>query len=196
MVMPPPVAPVTGSPAPRWNGSWLPAADLPLDEERAATVSFDRRGRCRLTLAVDRPAAEADLAALEEAADVLPNLHLFDLDDTGDYPERHAEAFGHPRPLGPDAFNHAAEVELLAPPGGRPPPRRLGRFGVPVVSPRPGAVDNPKPAASASATLPDRGPTKAGASAGAPWAERALLGPAGAPWAERAPSGPAGDAWV
>src|SRR5437762_1313827 len=39
MVMPPPVAPVTGSPAPRWNGSWLPAADLPLDEERAAVDS-------------------------------------------------------------------------------------------------------------------------------------------------------------
>ncbi|HEY8557380.1 MAG TPA: hypothetical protein VIM97_08585, partial [Actinomycetes bacterium] len=87
----PEVAPVPPA-APRWRGSWLPAADLPLDEERAATVSFDRRGRCRLTLAVDRPAAESDLAALEEAADVLPNLHLFDLDDTGDYPERHAEA--------------------------------------------------------------------------------------------------------
>src|SRR5215218_2530015 len=183
MVVPPRVAPRTAAAAPRWSGGWLPAADLPLDEERAATISFDRRGRCRLTLALDRPATDADLAALEEAADVLPNLHLFDLDDTGRYPERHAEAFGLPRPLGPDAFNHAAEVELLAPPGGRPLPRRLGRFGVPVVSPRPGAVDNPKLAASASATLPDRGPTKAGA-------------PAGAPWVERAPPGPAGDAWV
>jgi uncharacterized membrane protein len=175
MVMPPRVAPASPAPPPRWHGSWLPAADLPLDEERAATVSFDRRGRCRLTLAIDRPATDADLAALEEAADVLPNLHLFDLDDTGRYPERHAEAFGLPRPLGPDAFNHAAEVELLAPPGGRPLPRRLGRFGVPVVTPRPGAVDDPKPAASASATLPDRGPTKAGAPAGDAWAERALL---------------------
>ena len=135
MVMPPRVAPASPAPAPRWRGAWLPAADLPLDEGRAATVSFDRRGRCRLTLAVDRPATDADLAALEEAADVLPNLHLFDLDDTGDYPERHAEAFGLPRPLPPDAFNHAAEVELLAPPGGRPPPRRLGRFGIPVVAP-------------------------------------------------------------
>src|SRR5215218_6652317 len=186
MVVPPRVAPRTAAAAPRWSGGWLPAADLPLDEERAATISFDRRGRCRLTLALDRPATDADLAALEEAADVLPNLHLFDLDDTGRYPERHAEAFGLPRPLGPDAFNHAAEVELLAPPGGRPLPRRLGRFGVPVVSPRPGAVDNPTLAASASATLPDRGPTKAGASAGAPWVERAPPGPAGAPWVERA----------
>ena len=122
MVMPPPVAPVTASSAPRWRGGWLPAGDLPLDEERAATVSFDRRGRCRLTLALDRPAGDADLAALEEAADVLPNLHLFDLDDTADYPERHAEAYGLPQPLAPDVFNHAAEVELLAAPGGRPAP--------------------------------------------------------------------------
>jgi uncharacterized membrane protein len=158
----PEVAPVPPA-APRWQGSWLPAADLPLDEERAATVSFDRRGRCRLTLAVDRPAAESDLAALEEAADVLPNLHLFDLDDTGDYPERHAEAFGLPRPLSPDAFNRSAEVELLAPPGGLPLPRRLGRFAVPAVSGGsgatggPGAVDNPGPSVPGSATLPHRG---------------------------------------
>jgi uncharacterized membrane protein len=172
MVMPPRVAPASPAPAPRWRGSWLPAVDLPLDEERAATLSFDRRGRCRLTLAVDRPATDADLAALEEAADVLPNLHLFDLDDTGDYPERHAEAFGLPRPLDPDAFNHAAEVELLAPPGGRPPPRRLGRFGIPVVAPGPEAVDSPKPSTSPPATLPDRGP----ATAGELWVERALLG--------------------
>ena len=172
MVMPPRVAPASPAPPPRWRGSWLPAADLPLDEERAATVSFDRRGRCRLSLAVDRPATDADLAALEEAADVLPNLHLFDLDDTGDYPERHAEAFGLPRPLDPDAFNHAAEVELLAPPGGRPPPRRLGRFGIPVVAPGPEAVDSPKPSTSPPATLPDRGP----ATAGELWVERALLG--------------------
>jgi uncharacterized membrane protein len=159
----PEVAPVPPAAAPRWQGSWLPAADLPLDEERAATVSFDRRGRCRLTLAVDRPAAESDLAALEEAADVLPNLHLFDLDDTGDYPERHAEAFGLPRPLSPDAFNRSAEVELLAPPGGLPLPRRLGRFAVPAVSGGsgatggPGAVDNPGPSVPGSATLPHRG---------------------------------------
>jgi uncharacterized membrane protein len=129
--MPPPVAPATPGPAPRWHGGWLPAADLPLDSERAATVSFDRRGRCRLTLALDRPATDADVAALEEAADVLPNLHLFDLDVQRDYPERHAEAFGLAEPLIPDAFNRAAEVELLAPPGGRPLPSRLGRFGLP-----------------------------------------------------------------
>src|SRR5919206_2190173 len=129
--MSPPDRPGASAPAPRWRGRWLPAADLALDEERAATVSFDRRGRCRLTLALDRPAGEADVAALEEAADVLPNLHLFDLEDTADYPERHAEAFDLPEPLVPEAFNSTAEVELLAPPGGRPLPRRLGRFGLP-----------------------------------------------------------------
>ena len=164
MVVPPPVAPVTPSPAPRWRGGWLPAGDLPLDEERAATVSFDRRGRCRLTLALDRPATDADVAALEEAADVLPNLYLFDLDDTADYPERHAEAFGLATPLAVDAFNHTAEVELLAPPGGLPLPRRLGRFGVPAVSPGseavtpgPGAVDDRRHRFFGSATLPHRG---------------------------------------
>ena len=65
MVMPPRVAPASPTPPPRWQGSWLPAADLALDEERAATVSFDRRGRCRLTLAVDRP----DEAHAKEALD-------------------------------------------------------------------------------------------------------------------------------
>jgi uncharacterized membrane protein len=181
MVMPPPVRPTR--PVPRWHGDWLPAADLSLDEERAATVSFDRRGRCRLTLALDRPATDADLAALEDAADVLPNLHLYDLDDTADYPERHAEAFGLAEPLIPDAFNHAAEVELLAPPGGRPPPRRLGRFGLPAVTAGSGlaagsgltagsgVVDSARLSTSPSATLPDRGP----GTAGGPRVERALL---------------------
>jgi uncharacterized membrane protein len=177
--MTPPAVPPTA----RWGGAWLPAADLPLDEERAATVSFDRRGRCRLSLALDRPVGDADLAVLEEAADVLPNLHLFDLDDTADYPERHAEAFGLPAPLAPDAFNGSAEVELLAPPGGRRPPPRLGRFGLPVRTGGPdgspgavgamgtagavGAVDNRATLSRGSATLPVRGPT--------PGANRGLL---------------------
>lgn len=195
MVMRPPVYPAIASPAPRWNGSWLPAGDLPLDEERAATVSFDRRGRCRLTLALERPATDADVAALEEAADVLPNLHLFDLDDTADYPERHAEAFGLVEPLAPDAFNHAAEVELLAPPGGEPLPRRLGRFGVPAVAPgagapgRPGPVDNPDLSLPPSAPLPVRGPT----TARSPGVERARRGPAapGVSGVARARRGPA-----
>jgi uncharacterized membrane protein len=193
----PPDPPPAPRPASRWRGEWLPAADLPLDDERAATVSFDRRGRCRLTLAIDRPAGEADLAALEEAADVLPNLHLFDLDDTADYPERHAEAFGLPEPLAPDAFNAASEVELLAPPGGRPLPRRLGRFEVPVVAGGSapaggsGTVDSRARPAPGSATLPHRG-TRPGPGSlrrgpvgelsggpgvsGGPWVERALLG--------------------
>jgi len=165
------VAPAEVPPAPRWQGGWLPAGDLPLDEEREATVSFDRRGRCRLTLALDRPATGADVAALEEAADVLPNLYLFDLDDTADYPERHAEAFGLAQPLAPDAFNQSAEVELLAPPGGQELPRRLGRFAVPAVPPGSGAVDSTGPSASRLATLPNRGP----GTAGEPRVERAPL---------------------
>jgi len=165
------VAPAEVPPAPRWQGGWLPAGDLPLDEEREATVSFDRRGRCRLTLALDRPATGADVAALEEAADVLPNLYLFDLDDTADYPERHAEAFGLAQPLAPDAFNQSAEVELLAPPGGQELPRRLGRFGVPAVTPGSGAVDSTGPSASRLATLPNRGP----GTADEPRVERAPL---------------------
>jgi uncharacterized membrane protein len=173
--------------APRWRGDWLPAADLPLDDERAATVSFDRRGRCRLALALDHPAGRDDIAALEEAADVLPNLHLFDLDDTADYPERHAEAFGLPHPLTPDAFNTAAEVELLAPPGGRPLPRRLGRFEIPTVTagPRPGArgpaapgpadpgaVDNRRPVSGRSVTLPEGAPIAPGEGEARPGAGR------------------------
>ena len=162
--------------APRWRGEWLPAADLSLDDERAATVSFDRRGRCRLTLALDHPAGEDDLAALEDAADVLPNLHLFDLDDTADFPERHAEAFGLPRPLTPESFNTSAEVELLAPPGARPLPRRLGRFEVPLVTPTgpgsgaPGPVDDRLPGPRGSATLPEGAPTAAGAGEARPGA--------------------------
>ena len=170
-------------PAPaRSRGEWLPAADLPLDDERAATVSFDRRGRCRLTLALDQPPTDADVAALEAAADVLPNLHLFDLDDTADYPERHAEAFGLPHPLAHDAFNAGAEVELLAPPADRPLPRRLGRFELPLVITGPGApaggagprgaVDNRRPVRGASATLPEGAPIAAGSGAARPGVAR------------------------
>jgi uncharacterized membrane protein len=164
----PPDPPSASAPAPRWPAGWLPAADLWLDDGRAVTVSFDRRGRCRLTLAIDRPADEADLAALEEAADVLPNLHLFDLDDTADYPERHAEAFGLPAPLAPEAFNASAEVELLAPPGGPPLPRRLGRFEVPTVPAGPDA---------GSGAAPGQG-RGSGTVAGRPGSETTAQGPA------------------
>jgi uncharacterized membrane protein len=143
MVMPPPVAPARPTPPGGWPGEWLPAADLRLDDERAATVSFDRHGRCRLTLALDRPAGDADIAALEEAADALPQLHLLDLDGVDDYPQRHAEVFGLPVPLSVDAFNRAAEVELLAPPGGRRLPARLGRYGLPLRGDRPATVPAP-----------------------------------------------------
>jgi uncharacterized membrane protein len=137
MVMPPPVAPARPTPPGGWPGGWLPAADLCLDQQRAATVSFDRHGRCRLTLALDHPAGEDDIAALEEAADALPQLQLSDLEGVHDYPRRHAEAFGLPVPLAVDAFNRATEVELLAPPGGLRPPARLGRYGLPLRTDRP-----------------------------------------------------------
>ena len=143
MVMPPPIAPARPTPPAGWPGEWLPAADLRLDDERAATVSFDRHGRCRLTLALDRPAGDADIAALEEAADALPQLHLLDLDGVDDYPQRHAQVFGLPVPLTVDAFNRAAEVELLAPPGGGRLPARLGRYGLPVRGDRPVTVPAP-----------------------------------------------------
>jgi hypothetical protein len=146
MVMPPPVAPARPTPPAAWSGEWLPAADLPLDEERTATVSFDRHGRCRLTLALERQAGDADVAALEEAADVLPQLHLLDLDGGAGYPQRHAQAFGLRVPLAVDAFNRTAEVELLAPPGGRRLPARLGRYGVPARGGRPPSTPAAAPA--------------------------------------------------
>src|SRR6266545_3830974 len=143
MVMPPPVAPARPTPPAGWPGEWLPAADLRLDDERAATVSFDRHGRCRLTMALEGTAGDADIAALEEAADALPQLHLLDLDGVDDYPQRHAEVFGLPVPLTVDAFNRAAEVELVAPPGGRRLPARLGRYGLPLRGDRPATVPAP-----------------------------------------------------
>jgi uncharacterized membrane protein len=143
MVMPPPVVPARPTPPGGWPGEWLPAADLRLDDERAATVSFDRHGRCRLTLALDRPAGDADVAALEEAADALPQLHLLDLEGVDDYPQHHAEVFGLPVPLSVDAFNRAAEVQLLAPPGGRRLPARLGRYGLPAHGGQPPAAPPP-----------------------------------------------------
>jgi uncharacterized membrane protein len=151
-------------------GEWLPAAGLPLEGGRAATVSFDRHGRCRLTLALDRPAGDADLATLEAAADDLPQLHLLDLEGGAGYPRRHAEAFGLPVPLAVDAFNRTAEVELLAPPGGLRPPPRLGRYGVPVRNgrPPPPPAAAPPAAAAEAATPPPAAPAEpAAAAAGA-----------------------------
>ena len=112
------------------------------------------------------------MAALEEAADVLPNLHLFDLDDTADYPERHAEAFGLAAPLPPEVFNHTAEVELLAPPGGPPLPRRLGRFGMPGLAPGSGAVDNRRPSSPQQPGSPTGGPPPVGLGSSVPCSRR------------------------
>ena len=128
--MPPPVASYKATELPPWAGTWLPAGDLVLDGGQVATVSFDRDGRCRLLLALDRPAGVEDVAALEEAADALPYLHLNDLEGGAGYPARHAEVFALPEPLSSFAFNSSARVELVARPGGRRLPTRLGTFGL------------------------------------------------------------------
>jgi uncharacterized membrane protein len=117
-----------------------------LDGDRTGTLCFDRDGRARLSVALDHPATVGDLDALERAADALPYLTVVDLPDGASLPRRHAEAFELPAPLPPAAFAQAAEVELLARPGGVRLPRHLGRFGVachlvvvpPPAPPRPG----------------------------------------------------------
>jgi uncharacterized membrane protein len=126
---------------------WLPAADLPLGGGRTASVAFDRGGRALLRLVLDRPAGDADVELLEQAAEVLPHLRLEDLDAGNDYPLRHARHFGLKAPLGPGSFNRAAEVELVAP-GGRRLPGALGAYGLPA---RTLAAD---PALSAEAPAP------------------------------------------
>jgi uncharacterized membrane protein len=132
---------------------WLPAADVPLDGGRTARVAFDRSGRALLRLVLDRPATEADVALLEQAADVLPHLRLEDLDAGSDYPLRHARHFGLRAALGPAAFNRAAEVELVAK-GGRRLPRTLGSCGLPARTfnlVEPGAPPAPAQAVAAAA---------------------------------------------
>jgi len=130
MVTPLQVAESTGwGPIPP-SGSWLPAATLALDGNRTATVSFDRDGRALLTLILDRPATDADLGALERAADLLPHLRLGDLDTMAGYTQAHARVFGLDHSLAPAAFNRTAEVELVAP-SGRRLPSTLGAFGLP-----------------------------------------------------------------
>jgi uncharacterized membrane protein len=128
--MPPPVASRKASELPSWAGAWLPAGDLVLEGGQVATVSFDRDGRCRLLLCLDRPARDEDVLALEDAADALPYLQLGDLAGGSGYPARHAEAFALPGPLSSFAFNSSARVELVARPGGRRLPARLGTFGL------------------------------------------------------------------
>jgi uncharacterized membrane protein len=147
--MPPPVASRKASELPPWAGAWLPAGDLVLDSGLVATVSFDREGRCRLLLALDRPARDEDVLALEEAADALPYLHLSDLEGGAAYPARHAEAFALREPLSSFAFNSSARVELVARAGGRRLPARLGTFGLATttsfVEGSPAEVEEPSP---------------------------------------------------
>jgi uncharacterized membrane protein len=129
--MPRSVAPQETGTLPPWAGAWLPVGDLSLADGRTATVSFDREGRCRLLLTVDREAGQADVRALEEAADALPYLQLSDLAGGAGYPARHADAFALPQPLPGFAFNSSAQVELVARPGGLRLPKRIGTFGLP-----------------------------------------------------------------
>ena len=129
--MPPSIAPDEMGTLPPWAGAWLPAGDLALAGGRTATVSFDREGRCRLLLSLDREADDDDVAALEEAADALPYLQLGDLESGESYPARHADAFALPRSLPRSAFNSSARIELVAQAGGRRLPGRVGSFGLP-----------------------------------------------------------------
>ncbi|HZD00641.1 MAG TPA: hypothetical protein VFA46_10755, partial [Actinomycetes bacterium] len=195
--MPPPVASRKESELPPWAGAWLPAGDLVLDGGQVATVSFDREGRCRLLLALDRPARDEDVLALEEAADALPYLQLSDLEGGAAYPARHAEAFALREPLSSFAFNSSARVELVARPGGRRLPTRLGGFGLATTSsfvedgPAEGdgtpAAETPEgdgpPAAVAGAGPADPAPSQAEAPEGsAPTAEAVPAeAPEGAP---------------
>jgi uncharacterized membrane protein len=128
--MPPPVTSRKAGELLPWAGAWLPVGDLVLDDGQVATVSFDRDGRCRLLLALDRPAEDEDVLALEEAADALPYLQLSDLEGGAGYPARHAEAFALPEPLSRFLFNSSARVELIARRGGRRLPARLGTLGL------------------------------------------------------------------
>jgi uncharacterized membrane protein len=145
-------APSPGSDPDPADGRWLPAADLPLGGGRTASLAFDRAGRARLRLVLDRPASDADVDLLEQAAEVLPHLRLEDLDAGSDYPLRHARHFGLEAPLGPGSFNRAAEVELVAP-GGRRLPGALGAYGLPArtvaADPAPQQADRPVPPAPA-----------------------------------------------
>jgi uncharacterized membrane protein len=131
MVTPPSLRSQETGTFPPWAGTWLSAGDIALTGGRIATVSFDRQGRCRLLLTVDREADAADVKALEEAADALPYLQLGDLQGGAAYPARHADAFALPEPLPSFAFNSSASIELLARPGGQRLPRRIGAFGLP-----------------------------------------------------------------
>src|SRR6266516_2246557 len=128
--MPPPVASRKVSELLPWAGAWLPAGDLVLAGGQVATVSFARGGHCRLLLALDRPAEDEDVLALEEAAEALPYLQLSDLEGGAGYPARHADAFALREPLSSFAFNSSARVQLVARRGGRRLPPRLGTFGL------------------------------------------------------------------
>jgi uncharacterized membrane protein len=169
---------------PPWAGAWLPAGDISLGGGRTATVSFDREGRCRLLLTIDREADDDDVSALEEAADVLPYLQLSDLADGERYPARHAEAFALPQALPAFAFNSSAQVELVARPGGRGLPRRIGGLGLPTRTTLV-PVDDEEAAEAAEAAPQARAePVEAPEVAGAAATEAA-------PAAERAPAAPA-----
>ena len=99
----PPEPPASSASAPRWRGGWLPAADLPLDEERAATISFDRRGRSRLTVALDRPATGAVVAPRAGAAALQARRHRVEGGDPGHSPEGPAGAVWLAAPQAPGA---------------------------------------------------------------------------------------------
>jgi uncharacterized membrane protein len=190
--MPPPVASRKASELPPWAGAWLPAGDLLLDSGQVATVSFDREGRCRLLLALDRPALPEDVAALEDAADALPYLQLSDLEGGAGYPVRHAEAFALPEPLSSFAFNSSARVELVARPGGTRLPARLGTFGLATATTIIGAPETVGEPDPATAAPPSEVAEAAEVEAAEPAAEAAAPEPEAAGAAEVAEAAQAG----
>jgi uncharacterized membrane protein len=110
---------------------WFDAGVLLLDDGREAKLSFDRFGTAKLSVTLDRPVSYTDLDVLRDAVKLFSHVRLEDIDRAGDYPRRHADAFGREIALPARLFGRDVVIEVVAPPGGARVPRRLGPFGAP-----------------------------------------------------------------